>query len=115
MKRMISVLSSMAVAATVAMPLSVVASTEASAKKFNKQQYRDMKATKYANHKTDKKVLKNALIAGTIGGLVGHALPGGKSSTALGIGVGAGAGMIAGSSKWDNYFWYAYDTCMDNY
>jgi hypothetical protein len=111
MKRILSVVCSAAVAG--ALLLSV--STEASAKKFNKQAYCDAKATKYANKKTDKKVFKNMLVAGAVGGLIGHALPGGKSSTALGIGIGAGAGMIHGSSKWDKYYWVAFDNCMNDY
>jgi uncharacterized protein YcfJ len=114
MKRTLSLFTSLAIAAAAVVPMSAVIATDASAK-MSPQAYCDMVATKYANHKTDKKVFTNMLVAGTVGGLIGHALPGGKSSTAIGIGLGAGAGMIHGSSKWNKYYNNKFNQCMDNY
>jgi conjugative relaxase-like TrwC/TraI family protein len=47
---------------------------------------------------------------GVVGGLIGSAV-GGKKTTVFGAAGGAGLGMVHSGSKWDKYYWAAYDDC----
>ncbi len=50
------------------------------------------------------------IAAGVVGGLLGAAV-GGKKSTVAGAALGAGGGMVYSGSKWDKYYWRAYEDC----
>lgn len=107
MKKIVSTVLSAAMVASLSLPVFVGASSTAQAEG---RRYCENYARKYANKKTNKKVVQNMIAAGVVGGLLGAAV-GGKKATAFGAAGGAGLGMVHSGSKWDKYYWRAYEDC----
>ena len=72
-------------------------------------------ARDYANHKAGAPQVVTGLVGGAVAGGVIGALIGGHHAVRTGIIAGGVTGGVLGgahaSSKWDKYYWRAYDKC----
>jgi uncharacterized protein YcfJ len=106
MKKLTSILLSAGLALSFALPLASVG--EAASKRYCRGYAKD-----YADRKATKRVVRDSIIAGATGAVIGKII-GGKDATLIGALGGGTTGAFIGSSKWKKYYNNAYRDCRYN-
>jgi uncharacterized protein YcfJ len=106
MTKFMSIICSMALATTLALPAAT--SSEAGSKRECRAY-----AERKADRKTSGRVLRNAAFGAGLGFVFGS-FAGGKKTTAFSTVAGAGAGAVIGDRQWRKFYKRAYADCRAN-